>query len=194
MSRRLSRLGGVEILCQQVVDEVSRSLKAERVTLALYEPHEDRLAIAATHGSARPDVKDIRTEPGAWVAGHVFHSWSPHCGSRRSSDSRRRGRRPAVSDLLICRRSLVCRRENNRCVERHRQEKRCRLRTARGRGIEKVRRVGRSGRYGGPRPYRSPSSCLCSHGRFADGTLQSPLSGLASARGSGGEPNALPVR
>jgi diguanylate cyclase (GGDEF)-like protein len=74
MARRLSRLGGVEAVCQRVVDQVSRSIGAERVALALYRPDEDRLAVAATHGYPVSMVRDVRIEPGSWVIGHVFSS------------------------------------------------------------------------------------------------------------------------
>ena len=50
MARRLSRLGGLDVVCQRVVEQVSRSLGADRVALALYRPEEDRLVVAATHG------------------------------------------------------------------------------------------------------------------------------------------------
>ena len=74
MARRLSRLGGVETVCQRVVDQVGRSIGAERVALALYRPDEDRLAVAATHGYPVSMVSDVRIEPGSWVIGHVFSS------------------------------------------------------------------------------------------------------------------------
>jgi diguanylate cyclase (GGDEF)-like protein len=74
MARRLSRLGGVETVCQRVVDQVGRSIGADRVALALYRPDEDRLAVAATHGYPVSMVSDVRIEPGSWVIGHVFSS------------------------------------------------------------------------------------------------------------------------
>jgi diguanylate cyclase (GGDEF)-like protein len=74
MARRLSRLGGVETVCQRVVDHVARSIGADRVALALYRPDEDRLAVAATHGYPFSVVKDVRIAPGSWVIGHVFSS------------------------------------------------------------------------------------------------------------------------
>jgi diguanylate cyclase (GGDEF)-like protein len=74
MARRLSRLGGVDVVCQRVVDQVGRSIGADRVALALYRPDEDRLAVAATHGYPLSMVSDVRIEPGAWVIGHVFSS------------------------------------------------------------------------------------------------------------------------
>ena len=74
MARRLSRLGGLEAVCRRVVEQASRSLNAERVTLALYRPEEDRLAVAATHGYSASNVKDVRIEPGSWILGHVYSS------------------------------------------------------------------------------------------------------------------------
>jgi diguanylate cyclase (GGDEF)-like protein len=74
MARRLSRLGGVDTVCQRVVDQVGRSIGADRVALALFRPDEDRLAVAATHGYPVSVVKDVRIEPGSWVIGHVFSS------------------------------------------------------------------------------------------------------------------------
>jgi diguanylate cyclase (GGDEF)-like protein len=76
IGRRLSRLGALDVVGECIVKQVSRSLKADRVTLALYRPEEDRLVVSATHGSASA-VKDARIEPGAWVAGHVFASGRP---------------------------------------------------------------------------------------------------------------------
>lgn len=77
MARRLSRLGGLDLVCQRVVEQVSRSLAADRVALALYRPDEDRLVIAAMHGHSLSDVKDVRIEPGSWVLGHVYASGRP---------------------------------------------------------------------------------------------------------------------
>jgi len=77
MARRLSRLGGVDTVCRQVVEQVARSIDADRVALALYRPDEDRLAVAATHGYAASAVKDIRIAPGSWVIGHVYASGRP---------------------------------------------------------------------------------------------------------------------
>src|SRR6266853_686100 len=77
MGRRLSRLGDLDIVGERIVSQVSRSLKAERVALALYRPEEDRLIVAATHGYSATVVKDVRIEPGAWVMGHVFASGRP---------------------------------------------------------------------------------------------------------------------
>jgi len=77
MARRLSRLGSLEIVYQRIVEQVSRTLEADRVALALYRPEEDRLAIVATHGYPASAVKDVRIEPGSWVIGHVYSSGRP---------------------------------------------------------------------------------------------------------------------
>jgi diguanylate cyclase (GGDEF)-like protein len=77
MARRVSYLGSLEIVCQRVVEQVARSLEADRVALALYRPEEERLAIAATHGYPASAVKDVRIEPGAWVLGHVYSTGRP---------------------------------------------------------------------------------------------------------------------
>jgi two-component system cell cycle response regulator len=77
MGRRLSRLGDLEVVGERIVSQVSRSLKADRVALALYRPEEDRLIVAATHGYSVTTVKDVRIEPGSWVVGHVFASGRP---------------------------------------------------------------------------------------------------------------------
>jgi diguanylate cyclase (GGDEF)-like protein len=77
MGRRLSRLGDLDIVGERIVSQVSRSLKADRVSLALYRPEEDRLIVAATHGYSATTVKDVRIEPGSWVVGHVFASGRP---------------------------------------------------------------------------------------------------------------------
>jgi diguanylate cyclase (GGDEF)-like protein len=72
MARRLSRLGGLELVGQRVVDQISRSLNADRVALAMYRPAEDRLSIVAAHGYSTALVKDVRIERGSWVIGHVY--------------------------------------------------------------------------------------------------------------------------
>jgi diguanylate cyclase (GGDEF)-like protein len=77
MARRLSRLGSVALVCQQVVEQASRSLNADRVALALHRHEDDRLVIAATHGYSASVVKDVRIERGSWVIGHVFDSGRP---------------------------------------------------------------------------------------------------------------------
>jgi len=77
MGRRLSRLGDLDAVGERIVHQVSRSLKADRVALALYRPEEDRLIVAATHGYSATTVKDVRIEPGSWVVGHVFASGRP---------------------------------------------------------------------------------------------------------------------
>ncbi len=77
MARRLSRLGGVDTVSQRIVAQVARSIGADRVSLALYRPEEDCLAVVATHGYPAAVVKDVRIEPGAWVLGHVFTSGRP---------------------------------------------------------------------------------------------------------------------
>jgi len=77
MARRLSRLGGVEAVSQQIVAQVARSIDADRVALALYRPEEDCLGIAATYGYPTSSVKDVRIEPGTWVMGHVYASGRP---------------------------------------------------------------------------------------------------------------------
>ena len=77
MARNLGRLGALEIVCQRVVEHVSRSLEADRVAIALYRPEEDRLVVAATHGYPASIVKDVRITPGSWVLGHVYASGRP---------------------------------------------------------------------------------------------------------------------
>ena len=77
MARRASHLGSLDVVCQRVVDQVARSLEADRVALALYRPEEERLAIVATHGYPASSVKDVRIEPGAWVLGHVYSTGRP---------------------------------------------------------------------------------------------------------------------
>ena len=65
MTRRLSRLGGLEPVAQRVVEQISQSLNADRVALALYRPDEDRLAVVATHGYSAALIKDVRIERGS---------------------------------------------------------------------------------------------------------------------------------
>jgi diguanylate cyclase (GGDEF)-like protein len=47
------------------------------VTLALYRPEENRVAIAATHPHSLSHLPEIVIEPGAWVIGHVYASGRP---------------------------------------------------------------------------------------------------------------------
>lgn len=77
LGRRLSRLAGLERVCQQVVEQVATSVQADRVALALYRPEDDRLVIAGTHGYPASLVKDVRIEPRSWVMGHVYASGRP---------------------------------------------------------------------------------------------------------------------
>ena len=77
MVRRLSRLGSVETLAQQIVDHVADLVRADRVSLAFYSPADEALTIAATHGFPRSQVEDVRIKPGAWVIGHVFTTQRP---------------------------------------------------------------------------------------------------------------------
>ena len=77
MARRLSRLGGLERVAQRVVQQISRSLNADRVALALYRPDEDRLSVVAVHGYSAALVKDVRIERGSWVMGHVYARGRP---------------------------------------------------------------------------------------------------------------------
>jgi diguanylate cyclase (GGDEF)-like protein len=77
MGRRLSRMGGLDLVAQGIVEQVSATLEADRVALALYRPEEDRLVIAATHGYPASLVKDVRIEPGEWVVGHVYETGRP---------------------------------------------------------------------------------------------------------------------
>jgi len=77
MARRLSRLGGLELVAQRVVEQISRSLNADRVALALYRRDEDRLSVVAAHGYSAALVKDVRIERGSWVMGHVYARGRP---------------------------------------------------------------------------------------------------------------------
>jgi hypothetical protein len=77
LGRRLSRAGDVDTVCESLVDQLSRALKADRVALALYRPEEERLAVAATRGYPASTVRDVRIEPGAWVIGHVYLTGRP---------------------------------------------------------------------------------------------------------------------
>jgi diguanylate cyclase (GGDEF)-like protein len=72
LTRRTGRSGAIEAVCQQVVDQASRTIGAERVAVALYKPEEHQLALAAACGYPLADVKDVRIQPGEWVMGHVY--------------------------------------------------------------------------------------------------------------------------
>lgn len=77
VARRLSRFASVEHVYQWIVDQVARSIGADRVTLAIYRPSEDCLIVEATTRDDDPEVKHVRIEPGSWVIGHVFASGRP---------------------------------------------------------------------------------------------------------------------
>ena len=49
-------------------------MAVDRVTLALHEPDDDRIAIAATSRPTLTELQGLRIEPGAWVMGHVYAS------------------------------------------------------------------------------------------------------------------------
>ena len=74
MGRNLSRGVGLDNACQRIVQHVSRSMAVDRVTLALHEPDDDRIAIAATSRPTLTELQGLRIEPGAWVMGHVYAS------------------------------------------------------------------------------------------------------------------------
>jgi len=93
LGRSLSRGAGIEDACQRIVQHVARAMQVERVTLALHEADDDRLAIAATSGPFEAELQGVRIEPGAWVLGHVY-------ATRRSllvRDTRRMPERPTKS-------------------------------------------------------------------------------------------------
>jgi diguanylate cyclase (GGDEF)-like protein len=72
LARRTGRSGELDAICQSLVDQASRTVAAERVALALFRSDEQRLALAATHGYALSDVRNVRIQPGEWVMGHVY--------------------------------------------------------------------------------------------------------------------------
>jgi diguanylate cyclase (GGDEF)-like protein len=72
LARRTGRSGGIDAICQYVVDQAARTIAAERVSLALYRSDERRLAIAAACGYQLAAVKDVRIQPGEWAIGHVY--------------------------------------------------------------------------------------------------------------------------
>jgi diguanylate cyclase (GGDEF)-like protein len=72
LARRTGRSGEIDAVCQQVVEQASRTLGAERVAVALYRPDEQRLVLVAACGYALDAVKDVRIQPGEWVMGHVY--------------------------------------------------------------------------------------------------------------------------
>jgi len=74
LARRAGRLDAVDAVCRQIAEQSARSLSAERVAIALYEPDEHGLAVKATHGYQLSAVDGARIEPGEWVMGHVFAS------------------------------------------------------------------------------------------------------------------------
>jgi diguanylate cyclase (GGDEF)-like protein len=79
LARRLSRPAGpegVQGIARRIVDQISRSLHADRVALALYDSGEHRLVIAAAKGCPAA-VESIRIEAGAWVIGHVYARGRP---------------------------------------------------------------------------------------------------------------------
>jgi diguanylate cyclase (GGDEF)-like protein len=72
LARRIGRSGAIDSVCQHVVEQVSRTVGAERVSVALYRSDEHRLVLAAACGYSLADVDDVRIQPGEWVVGHVY--------------------------------------------------------------------------------------------------------------------------
>ena len=72
LARRTGRSGGIDAVCQYVVDQAAKTIAAERVSLALYRSDERRLAIVAARGYQLAAVQDVRIQPGEWAIGHVY--------------------------------------------------------------------------------------------------------------------------
>ena len=77
MARHVSRLENVGTVCQRIVDHVAGLLGADRVALALYQPAQECLLLAAAHGYPLSSVDDLSIRPGAWVMGHVHTTRRP---------------------------------------------------------------------------------------------------------------------
>ncbi|MCC7418106.1 MAG: sensor domain-containing diguanylate cyclase [Acidobacteria bacterium] len=75
--RTIGRPGSVEDVAQSVARRVARSMEADRVAVALYEPTDDALQVAATLGYPLSTVRQERIPPGAWAIGHVYSSGRP---------------------------------------------------------------------------------------------------------------------
>ena len=74
LARRIGRSGATDGVCQLVVQQASRTIAAERVSIALYRSDEQKLAIAAACGYELGNVEHVRIQPGDWVTGHVYAS------------------------------------------------------------------------------------------------------------------------
>jgi diguanylate cyclase (GGDEF)-like protein len=77
MTRRLSRLNGVDSVARGVVAHVARLFDAGRVSLAMYHKADDCLTIAAAHGYSASSVADVRIASGEWAVGHVYATGRP---------------------------------------------------------------------------------------------------------------------
>ncbi len=77
MARHVSRLENVETVCQRNVDHVADLLGADRVAIALHQPAQDCLLLAAAHGYPVSEIEDRAIRPGAWVLGHVHATRRP---------------------------------------------------------------------------------------------------------------------
>jgi len=73
LTKRVGTAGG-DALVKQIVDEVAMMFSADRVSLAIYDPKEDRLNIKAARGVAMSIVHDLKIRPGDWIIGRVFGS------------------------------------------------------------------------------------------------------------------------
>ena len=75
--RELSRARGSEAVAKVVARHVGSVLDADRVSVARYDEHEDRLRIAATRGLGAEVAGSVSVRPGDWVLGHVHQSGKP---------------------------------------------------------------------------------------------------------------------
>jgi GAF domain-containing protein len=101
---KLAELSGTGNVEQFIVDTLARALKAEQVSLALYEEREGYMAIAATRGYLAELVSDVHVKPGEGLMGDVLSSHLPRIIEDVSEEplaGRRRIRYRTPSCLLV---------------------------------------------------------------------------------------------
>lgn len=68
----VSRARGSDGVAKAITAEMSRFLRADRLSVWKYQPENDQLVLAATHGFSMEGLPAVR--PGDWVLGHVYQS------------------------------------------------------------------------------------------------------------------------
>jgi diguanylate cyclase (GGDEF)-like protein len=86
LARRLTRLSGLQPVCDEVVSQMTRGVDARFGALAIAKEGEQQLVISATYGYSPLLVQHICIEPGSGIIGQVYQSGKPmYIGDSRES-------------------------------------------------------------------------------------------------------------